>query len=531
MKNKYIITLFTIAISLIACNKDFLEIKPQQSVLTEDVFSSVATSRAAVNGLYSLMQSYSYYGRDAMVIPEVISDNMTRSVKTGNRYTGMNTMTHTATDANVSRMWSQMYRVVTNANAVIANEENINKAASTLQKEEAAQLVGEAYAVRALAYFDLVKFFARPLNHTSDGSHLGVPLVLLPITSISEVVYPARNTAKQVYDRISLDLEEALKRLPASGNVLYDGTANSTLQKIRFNKFSTLALKTRVAIFTENWQAAIDASNLVIASGKYTLYPYGSMVQDFRTQNSSESIFEVANNTNDNAGTDSYAYLSSQSGYGELLGTRQTMNSKSTGTTLSTFKGLYDCYSNTDVRRNFLSLGNRNSLGGEVNVPLCTKYINISTNMENIKVLRLSEMYLSRAEAMARLAVKNSDANSLTSSLVDINLIRKSRDTASTTKAFTASILAVPPMGAIKATALLDSIIVERRKEFALEGHRIFDLNRTKTDYVKINAAGNSASRLIQYTATTSSYYYRTILPIPVTQVQNNPKMVQNPGF
>jgi hypothetical protein len=250
-----------------------------------------------------------------------------------------------------------------------------------------------------------------------------------------------------------------------------------------------------------------------------------------KTSQSSESIFEVANNTNDNAGTDSYAYLSSQSGYGELLGTRQTMNSKSTGTTLSTFKGLYDCYSNTDVRRNFLSLGNRNSLGGEVNVPLCTKYINISTNMENIKVIRLSEMYLSRAEAMARLAVKNSDANSLTSSLVDINLIRKLRDTASATKAFTASILAVPPMGVIKATALLDSIIVERRKEFALEGHRIFDLNRTKTDYVKINAAGNSASRLIQYTATTSSYYYRTILPIPVTQVQNNPKMVQNPGF
>ena len=108
MKNKYIITLFTMAISLIACNKDFLDIKPEQSVLTQDVFSNVSASRAAVNGLYSLMQSTSYYGRDAMVIPEVLSDNMTRSVKTGNRYTGMNTMTHTATDANVSRMWSQI---------------------------------------------------------------------------------------------------------------------------------------------------------------------------------------------------------------------------------------------------------------------------------------------------------------------------------------------------------------------------------------------------------------------------------------
>ena len=531
MKNKYIITLFTIAVSLIACNKDFLEIKPEQSVLTEQVFSNMSASRAAVNGLYSLMQSTSYYGRDAMVIPEVLSDNMTRSVKTGNRYTGMNTMTHTATDANVTRMWAQIYRVVTNANAIIANEEKIKNAASAALKAEAAQLVGEAYAVRALAYFDLIKFFARPLKHTSDGSHLGVPLVLLPITSISEVVYPARNTAKEVYDRIFLDIEEALKRLPVSGDVLNDGVTNNTLQKIRFNTFSTLALKARVAIYTEDWQKAIDASNLVIASGKYTLYPYGSMVQDFRTQNSSESILEVANNTNDNAGTDSYAYLSSQSGYGELLGTRQTMNSKSTGTTLSTFKGLYDAYSNTDVRRNFVSLGNRNSLGGETNVPLPTKYVNISTNLENIKVIRISEMYLSRAEAMARLAVLNADANSLTSSLVDVNLIRKSRDTASATKAFTASLLAVPPTGAIKATALLDSIIVERRKEFALEGQRLFDLNRTQTNYVKINAGGNSTSRLIQYTATTSSYYYRTILPIPVTQVQNNPKMVQNPGF
>ena len=86
-------------------------------------------------------------------------------------------------------------------------------------------------------------------------------------------------------------------------------------------------------------------------------------------------------------------------------------------------------------------------------------------------------------------------------------------------------------MGAIRATAYVDSIVVERRKEFALEGQRLFDLNRTKTNYVKINAAGNGSSRLIQYTATTSSYYNRTILPIPVSQVQNNPNMVQNPGF
>jgi hypothetical protein len=157
MKNS--ILLFLSLVILASCKKSFTDLKPQQSVFTEDVFSSMPTARAAVNGLYSLMQSYSYYGRDAMVIPEVLSDNMTRSVKTGNRYTGMNTMTHTATDANVSRMWSQIYRVITNANAIIANETKLQGIATSLEAEEVKQLVGEAYAVRAMAYFDLAKFF------------------------------------------------------------------------------------------------------------------------------------------------------------------------------------------------------------------------------------------------------------------------------------------------------------------------------------------------------------------------------------
>jgi hypothetical protein len=514
-----------------SCSKDFLDVKPQQSVLTEDVFNSMATSRAAVNGLYSMMQSYSYYGRDAMVIPEVLSDNATRSVKSGNRYTGMNTVTHTATDANVSRMWSQMYQIVTNANAIIANEANIKKVATSLEQEEAAQLVGEAYAVRALVYFDLMKFFARPLKFTADGSHLGVPLVIKPIVNITEVIYPARNTAAEVYAQIDKDIASAIALLPQNGNVISNGVVSNGLFKIRMNRFSTLALKARVAVYASDWTAAADAANQVIASGRYALYTYGTMLQDFKTQNSAESLFEVANNTNDNPGTDSYAYLCSQQGYGEMLGTRNSMNSKSTGTTLSTFKGLYEAYSATDVRRGFVALGDRNSLGGETNVPIPTKYTNISNYMENIKVMRLAEMYLIRGEANARLAVANSNTSLLTTSLTDINLIRKNRDTASATKPFNAVLTGTPPTGSISATAYLDSIIVERRKEFAFEGQRLFDLNRTQTNFVKISSGGNATSRLIQYTATTSSYYYRTLLPIPVSQVQNNKNMVQNPGF
>jgi hypothetical protein len=207
------------------------------------------------------------------------------------------------------------------------------------------------------------------------------------------------------------------------------------------------------------------------------------------------------------------------------------MNSRSTGTTLSTFRSLYDAYAATDVRRNFVALGNRNALGGETNVPLCLKYVNITTYLENIKVIRLAEMYLSRGEALARQAIANNDAAQLTSSLVDINLIRKLRDTSSATRPYAASLSATPPTGTLRASAYVDSIIVERRKELALEGQRLFDLNRTRTNYVKISSAGNATSRLVNYATPTSTITMRTILPIPIAQVQNNPNMVQNPGF
>jgi hypothetical protein len=109
-----------------------------------------------------------------------------------------------------------------------------------------------------------------------------VPLVLSPITKVTEVVYPKRNTAAEVYAQIDKDIEEALKRLSASGDVIINGAVNNGFFKIRINRFATLALKARIAIFKEDWPTAVAASTEIINSGKYTLFTYGSMVQNFR---------------------------------------------------------------------------------------------------------------------------------------------------------------------------------------------------------------------------------------------------------
>ena len=160
---KKLLSYLTIILFAFGCSKDFTELKPQQNVFISDVFNSLPTTRAAVNGLYSLIQEQGYYGRDVIAIPEMISDNMTRSVK-ASQLTNFNSMTFSSTQTEVQRMWDQLYRVIGSANAVIANEENINKLATSITQLECAQLVGEAYAIRAMAYFDLAKFYARPLT-------------------------------------------------------------------------------------------------------------------------------------------------------------------------------------------------------------------------------------------------------------------------------------------------------------------------------------------------------------------------------
>ena len=112
-------------------------------------------------------------------------------------------------------------------------------------------------------------------------------------------------------------------------------------------------------------------------------------------------------------------------------------------------------------------------------------------------MIRISEMYLNRAEALA-LSGKEEDA------LVDVNRIR--------TRA------GLDPKTGLTGKALIDEIAAQRRIEFAFEGHRFFDLKRRGLDIVKlpINLA---------YTD------FRILAPIPLREIQVNSALKQNVGY
>jgi hypothetical protein len=165
-------------------------------------------------------------------------------------------------------------------------------------------------------------------------------------------------------------------------------------------------------------------------------------------------------------------------------------------------------YKSTDARRGFMSRSKRLGSGGENPANIVTKYSNVTTFDENIKVIRLAEMYLIRSEANAHL-VNEIPARA------DLNTIIGRSDTNP------ASQVGVTVTG----SALISAIINERRKELAFEGHRLFDLIRNKLSFTKTTRGGGTIS--ITYPTN------KTISPIPQTEMDANSGLSgqQNPGY
>src|SRR5699024_6467174 len=222
---------------------------------------------------------------------------------------------------------------------------------------------------------------------------------------------------------------------------------------------------------------------------QYSLLSTSNFVDEYSEANNSESIFEIVNTFTDNSGSSSVAYYYNQDGYGDGL---PSWN-------------LYNIYSKTDVRRNFMKIGDRSGGRGEKDVPLVTKFKKMGGNFEqDVIVIRLAEVYLNRAEARAHLG-KHDEAIS------DLAKIADRSDPS------------VQINSNLSGQDLVERILLERRKELAFEGHRLFDLTRNKKDFVKYYTGGDST--VVEYPNE------RTILPIPESELNKNDNLTQNPGY
>ena len=451
--------------SLSSCKKEYLELDPPSSLTPDQALATEADLQVALRGAYAGLRSVNLFGRTIPVLGDLLADNAYQHSTNTNRYTVYNNLTATSQDADALGFWTSGYQVILRANNIINSP-----VTATVNVD---QYRGEAYAIRALTYFYLVRYFARPFTDNPDG--LGVPIV----TVYAADYKPSRSKVSEVYALILADLAKAY--------TLMTKYTNSS----QFSKYAARGLEAEVHLTMGNNAAAKTAALDVITNGGFTPITTanhaGYWSSSAVTTTKVETLFEVSSDAVANLAFDALSYIYSQNGnYGDLVVSSE----------------LYPLFSSTDVRRALYPVVPRPKPAGGA-VPTVDKFPVITGDYSDTKILRLSEMYLIAAEAS--LPGTPSDA------LTYVNFITSRRG--------------ADPI-ASSGTQLLEDILTERRKELAFEGDRYLDLQRLKRT-VQRSANYPADVRTIQYSNN------RRILPIPQSEGDANAeiKSQQNPGY
>ncbi|NML19246.1 RagB/SusD family nutrient uptake outer membrane protein [Pseudoflavitalea sp. G-6-1-2] len=463
----------TIAASLTSCKKDFIELNPPTSVDPAVALRSEADARNAMSGAYAGLRGVGFYGRALMIYGDLLGDNIYQHVNNSNRYTAFNNLNYTVANADILSTWTQGYNVILRANNII------NCALPSSPTMD--QIRGEALAVRALSYFSLVRYYARP--YTDNPANPGVPLVV----KYDAFAKPGRATVEEVYTQIVTDLNTAFTLMTAPNTNSPASAKNSS----QFTKYGAKALLAKVYLTMGKMPEALVAAKDVIDNSGYKTLSASDIVgywsnSSFRTD-LTETLFEVSADAVSNNSFDGLSYIYSQNGnYGDFV-----VND-----------AFYAIFSANDARRQLMPVVARPKPNG-VAVPTVDKFPVIQGDVSDTKVLRMSEMYLIAAEA----SVGVDDIQAQT--YVNYITSRRNADPILSTGA-----------------ALLEDILTERRKELAFEGDRFMDLQRLKRN-IDRGANFPTSVRNIPYSN------FRRLFPIPQTELDANPTLrpQQNPDW
>ena len=446
--------IFSVALGIILTScADKLEVKPVDDV---DAITAVQTSsdvEALLVGGYDSMTSGNVLGGNIQRDAELIADN--GDIEWGGTFVAPGqifTKSMLKTNDQAQSTWLDSYRTINIANIVLAN-------LAVVDATKKGRFEGEAKAIRAWMHFELVREYAKTYLDGTASANVGVPILTVATKKITDESFVKRNTVEEVYQAVIADLTSAEGLLPAKNGFF-------------ITKSVAAALLSRVYLMQGNFEAARQAASRVILSGNYTLTDTFDAAFN-NTANSTEDIFATQGTDQDFVNElNTFFASASQQGRGDITINDQHLNS----------------YDASDNRGLFFYVS------GDIFTSKWAKRIC------NIPLIRLSEMYLTRAEANFRIGGTPIGATPLS----DINQIR--------TRA----------RAKLYSMADLPLILKERRFELAFEGHLIHDIKRNKQTITK--KSGN----------TTQTFTFdspKLIFPIPLRETDANKNMVQNEGY
>jgi hypothetical protein len=491
-----------------ACS-DFLDPKPNDVLAPENFYASAQDAVTAVNAVYA--QSVWFYFWN-FYQSDVASDDV---IATSNFGTDGHQLANYTLDASLWSLddnWSNAYLTIFRANIALDRIPDI-----VMDEAEKARVLGEAHFLRGLMYFNLVRMFG------------GVPLILHELTSVAEAQTP-QATADEVYAQIIEDLEAAKAGLPAA----YTASADVG----RATAGAAQALLAKVYLTQQNYARAAEEAGAVITGGRYALNAdFKDNFRIARELTNPESIFEINYGSPDQAagvvgsvhtlftlpsgfpGGDAYGLMEVNP---QLLALYAPDDRRGNHATF--MQQTWQHRASGDSIRAYVTARGDTVQWGVPGGAAFAKWID-ETNTQNMTarawqsqpnnwiVLRYADVLLMYAEAVAQGGTAT--AGSAESALNAV------RDRAG-----------IGSVSGLAGPALLDSIRVERRREFAMEGQRWFDLSRwgvldatvrAKTAFVSTYRPGETD---VHGTPGGSNLF-----PIPQTQLNTNSQLTQNPGW
>ncbi|MBN2485011.1 MAG: RagB/SusD family nutrient uptake outer membrane protein [Bacteroidales bacterium] len=475
-----------------------MDLTPYSDVTSETLVDSDEGVKLMANGCLMMMKEQltndtrNMYVRHLFQLTEFPSDNVIIVKSTPDNLWYSFNREHIPDQFNTTYLWYTGYKIIMETNQVI-NKIAIDEASP----EKLKQYVGEAYFYRALVYFDLARVFSFPPSHGTEKPGVVVR------TTIDGDDSKARSTVGDTYKQIISDLRIAAGLLSMRDNSNINESAKYG------NKWAAYGLLSRAYLFTQQYDSAIYFANKLISEGPYNLEPRETYINSFWNSSSSdEGLFVIYYDKTEDKGGASIGsmYNGDGAGWGEVFPSKPYQN------LVARFKN--------DIRNQFIdTIFSGTNVAKYPGSSFEMFYINKFSNQDGIATLnspaciRLSEVYLNRAEAYAHTS-QNQDA------LNDVNTIRE-RAGLSGEELVTLTNLTSGHGYA----DVLDAVLTERRLELAFEGHRRDDLLRNQID---LNRSYVSAQNM---DGNTDIYPYngpRQVYFIPLNELIYNPACVQN---
>lgn len=496
MKTRFpiiIIFLFT----TISCKDYFDDIKPSDDLPSKELFTTAQDLETALTGVYNSVQSLNLTSNALPEILEALSCNDSLVASNNQVQVEIYSLNFRTGNPQVEAIWTEAYKAINLANRILEALGTMQDPALTPGMAD--RIKGEAFFLRGMLYFEMVRLFALPYEQ-GNLDKPGIPLMLSSVLTKAQIQYPVRSTVQEVYGQIEKDLTEASTLLPAGND------------RGRANRDVAIAYLAKVAFQKQDYATAGDKAQVLVNA--YGLNDTPS--EFFRNEGSGEEIWTLVNSYSD-ANFFFARRVHQKANWAKISGDlkRRGFAAIMPSFQLSAIENAG--YSVMDLRTD---PGAPDPLVSNDGI-YTNKYEDFAGLTDDAPMARAAEFYLIRAESLARTQGLNEESIEL------LNQIRRR-----SLRVMNGNGAIVPNSNSYieymtsdfqNTDELISAIILERRVELCFEGNYFHDLMRTKGD---VYFYFSGVFTKIPYDAN------RLRLPIPQREIDANPiNLKQNPGY